>query len=86
MTWKQGAIYYNFIKNTFSERYPDYKIIFRVIVIDNYLQIALVRIKVETMQEGLINFKCMLNELEYHFSERRFDLPYSIAINNEILL
>jgi len=82
----QAAMYYTLVKKSFGDRYPDYKITFRFIVIDNMLQIAPVRISDETMAIYLESFNKMLTELEWHFKERRFDLPYSVAINNEILL
>ena len=82
----QAAMYYTLVSRTFGAQFPDYKIVFRFMVIDNNLQIAPVRITEETMQIWLAGFETMLDECEYHFKERRFDLPYSVAINNEIVL
>jgi hypothetical protein len=87
--WKydlQAAMYHKLVSNTFGKQYPDYKITFRFIVIDNMLQIAPVRIEDATMEQWSLKLENLITECGWHFKERRFDLPYSIAINNEMVL
>lgn len=83
----QAAMYYTLIRDTVAKNYPGYAIEFRFIVVDNMLQIAPVRITPETMNIWLNNLEETFAKATFHFKERRFDLPYSIASNNnEIVL
>lgn len=83
----QAAMYYTLVRDTIANKYPGYKIEFRFIVVDNMLQIAPVRITEQTMIQWLANLEETFKKVTFHFSERRFDLPYAIASNNnEIVL
>ena len=82
----QAAMYYLLVERTFGKTYPGYKIVFRFMVIDNFLQIVPVRVKDTTMALWKQNLQTAFDEVEWHFKKRRFDLPYSVAVNNEILI
>jgi hypothetical protein len=70
----------------FKPEYADYKFEFRFIVIDNYLQIAPIRVSNETLKEWVKKTQALLDQAHYHFDNKNFDLPYEFLINDEIVL
>lgn len=86
--WMQASMYYMLVCNVylFKPEYADYKFEFRFIVIDNYLQIAPIRVSNETLKEWVKKTQALLDQADYHFVNRSFDLPYEFLINDEIVL
>ena len=84
----QASMYYMLVYNVYLSKpeYNDYKFEFRFIVIDNYLQIAPIRVSDKTLTEWVVKTQKLLNQADYHFSNRSFDLPYQFLINNELVL
>lgn len=86
--WMQAAIYYMLVEHVYLSQpaYADYKISFRFIVVDPYMQIAPIRVSDETMQEWLVKTREKIAQANYHFEHKSFELPYEFLINNEIVL
>lgn len=86
--WMQAAIYYMLVEHVYLSQpaYAGYKISFRFIVVDPYMQIAPIRVSDETMQEWLIKTKEKIAHANYHFENKSFELPYEFLINKEIVL
>lgn len=86
--WMQAAIYYMLVEHVYLSQpaYADYKISFRFVVVDPYMQIAPIRVSDETMQEWLVKTKEKIAQANYHFENKSFELPYEFLINNEIVL
>lgn len=86
--WIQAAMYYMMVESTYLSRpeYADWKIEFRFIVIDPYMQISPVAISPETMATWIEQTKAKLDEAEYHFKRQDFSLPYEFLVNNEVVL
>lgn len=86
--WLQAGMYYilaeNYIKS--QEVYKDWKIEFRFIVVDPYMQIAPIAISKETMEQWVMLTKQKLDEANYHFVNRNFDLPYIYLTERELTL
>ena len=86
--WMQAAIYYMLVEHVYLSQpaYADYKISFRFVVVDPYMQIAPIRVSDETMQEWLVKTKEKIAQANYHFENKSFELPYEFLINKEIVL
>jgi hypothetical protein len=70
----------------FKPEYHGYTFEFRFIVVDNYLQIAPIRVSTETLKEWVKKTQVLLDQAHYHFDNKNFDLPYEFLINDEIVL
>lgn len=86
--WMQAAIYYMLVCNVylFKPQYEDYKFEFRFIVIDNYLQIAPIKVSNETLKEWVVKTEKVLEQAHYHFEKRNFDLPYEFLTKDEFVI
>jgi hypothetical protein len=87
--WIQAAIYKKLVEHVYTQhaRYKDYKITFRFLVVDPFMQIAPIRISDETLAKWEEQTDKLLDEAKYHFETRNFELPYKfIANNNEQVL
>lgn len=86
--WIQAAIYKK-LTTAYSQLIPglaDYKIVFRFIVVDPYMQIAPIRISDETMDKWMEMTDQKLSQAAYHFEQRSFELPYEFLVNTELIL
>jgi hypothetical protein len=86
--WMQTAIYYKLVKGVYLSlpEYNDYKFEFRFIIVDNYTQIAPIRVTEETLEKWLTQTDECLKQAVYHFDNKNFSLPYELLINNEIVI
>jgi hypothetical protein len=87
--WIQAAIYKKLVEHVYTQhaKYKDYKITFRFLVVDPFMQIAPIRISDETLAKWEEQTDKLLDEAKYHFETRNFELPYKfIANNNEQVL
>jgi hypothetical protein len=82
----QAAMYRKLVTSVFQEKYPDYKIEFRFVVVDYMLQIAVFKIKDETLDKWYEDLTQQLQKAAYHFDNKNFDLPYEFLITNEVEL
>lgn len=84
----QGAMYHKLVEHVYlsQPQYSDYKITFRFVVVDPYMQIAPIRISDETMSTWRNVLDAKLAEANHHFKQRDFNLPYEFLINTEVVL
>jgi hypothetical protein len=84
----QAAIYHRLVEHVYLSRpeYKDFKIVFRFVVVDPYMQIAPIRVSDEKMQEWLNILDEKLAQAVHHFETRDFELPYEFLINTEVVL
>lgn len=84
--WIQAAFYKMLAEKLFLSRpeYKDFKITFRFIVADSYMQIAPIKVSDETMAKWEEDAKKLLSEAAYHFNEKNFELPYEFLMNKEL--
>jgi hypothetical protein len=86
--WMQAAMYYKMVENVYLSKaeYADYKITFRFVVVDPYMQIAPIKVSDDTMKEWLVKTDEMLDRANFHFENKSFELPYEFLVNGEIVL
>jgi hypothetical protein len=84
----QAAMYYKLVEHVYLSRpeYKNFKIVFRFVVVDPYMQIAPIRVSDEKMQEWLNILDEMLAQAVHHFQTKDFELPYEFLINSEVVL
>lgn len=82
--WIQAAMYKKLVEHVYLShpKYADYKIVFRFLVVDPFMQIAPIRISDETMKTWTEMTDKLLEEAAYHFKEKNFELPYNFITNN----
>jgi hypothetical protein len=74
--WLQAAIYRVLVTKNVDKSMVDYKINFNFIVIDKYNQMYNFPVKSTTMAAWGDGLKGILEMVNYHIKENRFDLPY----------
>lgn len=86
--WLQAGMYAMLIQDQYLSKpeYCDWKIEFRFIVIDPYMQIAPIKVSDEKLNQWIADTKVKLEEAAYHFEKRDFSLPYQYLIHQEIEL
>jgi hypothetical protein len=86
--WIQAAFYRMLVDKIYKSnpKYADYKVTFRYIVADPFMQIAPIKVSEETMQKWIEDTKTLLSEAAYHFTEKNFELPYEFLVNKEVVL
>ena len=83
--WLQAAIYSLLVMKNVDENQQKYKIIFKFVVIDKYDQVYVFPVQEGTLIEWIKNLREALVEANYHYSERKYDLPYVFANGNVTL-
>ena len=83
--WLQAAIYTLLVIKNVDEKQQKYKIIFKFVVIDKYDQVYVFPVLDETLNRWISNLGKVLEEANYHYSERNYDLPYAFAKGDVIL-
>jgi Na+/pantothenate symporter len=79
-------IYAKFIStNSSDENQKNYKIIFKFVVIDKYDQVYVFPVSEETLVRWMTSLREALQEANYHYSERKYDLPYVFATGSVTL-
>jgi hypothetical protein len=86
--WIQVGMYYQLVSETYLRKpeFKDYKIEFRFIVLDGYMQIGVYEVSDETMIQWTEDTDKELKKAAYHFEIRNFDLPYEFLVNGKITL
>lgn len=84
----QAAMYHKLVKHVYlsQPQLADFKITFRFVVVDPYMQIAPIRISEETMEKWTAMLDEKLAQANYHFQNKSFELPYEFLINSEVVL
>ena len=83
--WLQAAIYSLLVMKNVDENQQDYKIIFKFVVIDKYDQVYVFPVTEETQLKWISSLREALQRANYHYSERKYDLPYDFANSNVTL-
>jgi hypothetical protein len=83
--WLQAAIYSLLVMKNVDENQQDYKIIFKFVVIDKYDQVYVFPVSEETLLKWTNGLREALTEANYHYSERKYELPYVFANGNVTL-
>lgn len=86
--WIQASMYHKLVSHVYLSKpeYAGYSLEFRFIVIDQYLQMAPIKVSSETMSTWIENTERELRKADYHFVTKNFDLPYAFLEHNEMEL
>jgi len=79
--WSQAAIYYRLVAYKFAELLTDeeWTMKFNFIVIDKYQQVYPFEVTKTTMQDWQVRLEQKLDEAAWHYTKRRYELPYEFA-------
>ena len=80
----QAAMYKKLVEHVYTSQpqYADFKITFRFIVVDPFMQIAPIKVSDKTMKEWEEKLEKEITKANFHFDTKNFDLPYEFLINN----
>ena len=76
--WMQAAMYYKLIQANFSGLS---EIRFNFIVIDKYQQVFAFPVCAATLHSWVWSLDEILEKADYHYTNRRYDLPYEYLVN-----
>ena len=83
--WLQAAIYSLLVMKNVDKNQQEYKIIFKFVVIDTYDQVYVFPVSEKTLKVWVNGLEVTLQEANYHYSERKYSLPYAFANGNIVL-
>ena len=84
----QATMYVGLAYDKFLKDRPDaneWTIVFTFIVIDKYNQVYPFQVSKETLAQWETEFSYVVVQLDYHYLNRNYSLPYDLAIGNVIL-
>jgi len=89
--WMQASTYYDLTIEYLKANLPnweEYQVEFRFVVIDNYLQMAAIKVSSETMMDWHMRTSAELEKAKWHFENRNFSLPHAFASqpDNELVI
>jgi hypothetical protein len=79
--WIQAIIYVLLAKEKFSIT-DDWNVQVTFIVIDKYNQVYPYQVSSETLAKWLASFEEIVQKIKWHYENRRYDLPYELALGN----
>jgi len=79
--WIQAIIYVLLAKEKFSIT-DDWNVQVTFIVIDKYNQVYPYQVSSETLVKWLESFEEIVQKIKWHYENRRYDLPYELALGN----
>lgn len=83
--WIQAVIYSVLVADKYLVDLPDaseWKIKITFIVIDKYNQVYPYQVSDETLEKWAESFVELVDKLQWHYENKRYDLPYELAIGN----
>lgn len=93
--WMQAVIYKKLVQQTIWEKEDlnsllqfdvyDYKFIITFVVIDKFNQVYPFQVSQNTLNEWESRFKSILGQVDYHYGNREYGLPYGLAMGKVIL-
>lgn len=87
--WMQAAMYDIMVRHAFLQSngidQSEWTVEFTFIVVDKYKQVYPFRVTDETMVQWNEKLREKLKEAEWHYSSRRYDLPYELATSQVLL-
>jgi hypothetical protein len=81
--WLQAAVYCKLVRANYS--LSDYKIKFHFIVVDKLTQCYAFEVSTETLKSWTDKLDEIMKIADYHYTNRKFDLPYEYEVGNVIL-
>lgn len=79
--WIQAVIYVLLAKEKFSIT-DDWNVQVTFIVIDKYNQVYPYQVSSETLAKWSDQFKDIVQKIKWHYENKRYDLPYELALGN----
>jgi hypothetical protein len=83
--WIQAVIYTILASDKFLKDKPDvglWQVQVTFIVIDKYNLVYPFQVSTETMSQWKSNFRSVLEIAKWHYVQKRYDLPYDLAVGN----
>jgi hypothetical protein len=81
--WLQAAVYCKLVRANYS--LSDYKIKFHFIVVDKLTQCYAFEVSTETLKSWMDKLDEIMKIADYHYTNRKFDLPYEYEVGGIIL-
>jgi hypothetical protein len=79
--WVQAVIYVLLAKEKFSIA-DDWNVQVTFIVIDKYNQVYPYQVSSETLAKWTESFEDIVQKIKWHYENKRYDLPYELALGN----
>ena len=79
--WIQAVIYVLLAKEKFSIT-DDWNVQVTFIVIDKYNQVYPYQVSSETLAKWTESFEDIVQKIKWHYENKRYDLPYELALGN----
>lgn len=79
--WVQAVIYVLLAKEKFSIT-DDWNVQVTFIVIDKYNQVYPYQVSSETLAKWSESFEDIVQKIKWHYENKRYDLPYELALGN----
>jgi hypothetical protein len=79
--WVQAVIYVLLAKEKFSIA-DDWNVQVTFIVIDKYNQVYPYQVSSETLAKWSESFEDIVQKIKWHYDNKRYDLPYELALGN----
>lgn len=83
--WMQAAIYCQLVIKNIDEEFKDYQILFKFVVIDKYDQVYVFDVLESTLSDWAFRLKEVLDQADYHYSKRNYNLPYQFLTGQVFL-
>ena len=83
--WIQAVIYSTLVIKNNEKDISNYRINYKFVVIDNYDQVYVFDVSNNTKSYWYRGFVDVLKQIDYHYTNRDYTLPYEFAMNNVIL-
>jgi hypothetical protein len=82
--WIQAVIYALLASNKYleNEEKDEWKIQITFIVIDKYNQLYPFQVSLETLAKWKEDFNLILTQVKWHYANKKYELPYELAIGN----
>lgn len=81
--WLQAAVYCKLVRANYG--LSDYKIKFHFIVVDKLTQCYAFEVSQVTLNSWMDKLNEIMKIADYHYTNRRYDLPYEYEVSNVIL-
>lgn len=81
--WLQAAVYCKLVRANYG--LSDYKIKFHFIVVDKLTQCYAFEVSQVTLNSWMYKLNEIMKIADYHYTNRKFDLPYEYEVGNVIL-
>ena len=82
--WLQAAVYCRLVRANYPDL-SDYKIKFHFIVVDKLTQCYAFEVSAVTLKEWLDKLDEVMKIADYHYTNRKYNLPYEYEVGNVIL-